>query len=152
MSSATTEYFLTDIPLQQKVIRDYTPPPNMHVKYVSITEGFQTFRFCESGVSFVDNYGSDKVRLWNLLQENDTTRAVTGEVLTMPNNGKMMMLRQDALDVIRANKGLPVFSPAANELANGWMMRVFHPKTAGHTAIKDAIIKQIRADKVPGTR
>ena len=35
------------------------------------------------------------------------------------------------------------------QVTDGWRMRPFHPREVGHTAIKDAIIAQMKADGVP---
>lgn len=35
------------------------------------------------------------------------------------------------------------------KVKDGWQQRPFHPKEVGHTAIKDAIIAQMKADNIP---
>jgi hypothetical protein len=118
----------------------------MFIKYVPITDGFQARRFCELGASFEDQYYSDNTYLWSLQFINKDGQAIAGQTVDMPNGLKYMSLPQEAADFLR-NIGNIV-----DAILKGWTLLPFHPKFKGHTVIKDAVIAQAKADKVPGVK
>jgi hypothetical protein len=130
----------------------------MHIKYVSVTEGFNGHRFCEAGHSFEDQWYSDQVYIWNLQYFNNN-QEVTGTVISSDkdSDGHQVLWMQWPF----TNQSMADFdtglseqsgSGGGNEISNGWRLRPFHPKANGHTVIKNSVIAQLKADKVPGVR
>lgn len=104
---------------------------DQHVGYVSITEGFDGHRFCEPDHTDYDEYYSGDVWYWNL----SVPPLVEGGNDTAVPKG--------------TDEPLFDFSNLGNS-TDGFKLRPFHPREAGFTAIKEAIIGQLKADKVPG--
>ncbi|KAK4691620.1 hypothetical protein P7C71_g5415, partial [Lecanoromycetidae sp. Uapishka_2] len=120
----------------QQTVTSY---PSKQIRYVSITEGFATYRFCESKpawwpdwVWYNRQYYGSYVRFWNVvLPQIENTDPVSGPPVPNPMvgfNGQLFTWTTD----------IP-----------GYQQRPFHPKNDGYTAIKDAIIAQMKIDKVP---
>ncbi|KAF2419586.1 SGNH hydrolase [Tothia fuscella] len=136
----------------RNVINNYRPQgKDMHVQFVSITEGFQGGRFCEPGSTFEDQYYNNNVLFWNLQFVDKSGQAIAGRVIDMPGGGKSMLLPQEANDMLDQYGNITVSVPGQPTL-QGWMLRPFHPKLLGHRVMKDKVIAQLKADKVPGVR
>ena len=137
-----------------------------NVRYLSINEGFEGHRFCEKGSNLVNEYLGSNVWFWNLTPaflSSANVNTIThfddpAEFLAaLTANGTTTI--PSSLDL---NKALatPLFvddgklsaSSSQGGIADGWKMRPFHPKLAGHLAIREAIIAQLKADKVPGVQ
>lgn len=106
--------------------------------FIDISPGFDGHRFCESGGTHLSQYYSDDVWFWNLsypwFGPTNTTNS-TDVTLDGPLFGG----------------NVTTDSGSGNgNVAQGWELRPFHPKLSGHTAIMNAIIAKLRADKVPG--
>jgi hypothetical protein len=113
----------------ENIANTYPPPPHMNLDYVDISPGFDDHRFCEGDKSS-DQFGpnDDTVWFWNRPTILPTNNADKGQILNIQSGG------------------------GGNDPKNGNLMRPFHPKSAGHGAIKDQILKKLRANKVPGVK
>ena len=112
-----------------------------HVGYISITEKFSGHRFCEAGQHWWDLFFSGDVWYWN----------ITPQIFQNP---QLLDGTPGAL-VAATQKSVPwpgplfQFNTSPGDSGNGIAQRSFHPKKAGYTAIKDAILAQLKADGVP---
>jgi len=114
--------------------------PSKQIRYVSITEGFQGSRFCEVKPAYTPDiwwynrqYYGNYVRFWNVVLPALQNKNPNSDATSVPNpmdgfTGKLFTFTTD----------IP-----------GWQQRPFHPKSPGYTAIKDAIIAQMKIDKLP---
>ena len=144
---------------------------------MSTNEGFRGGRFCEDGFSFTDQFYNDKVLIWNL-SYYDSATATTDEgsiptslqgveVISVPDG--IVQLQPPGLYTAPINyAGPPTYytwpqiegnvtawsgssgSSGGNEISNAWTLRPFHPKSGGHTVIKNAVITALQADGLPG--
>jgi hypothetical protein len=119
----------------------------MHLKYISVTEGYSGHRFCEPNHNLDDQYNSDQVFVHNLKYTFPTGEDFPG---ILSEDKKVMMLPIEAYGMFNGTEAYP-FSSACS-VSTGWQCRPFHPKFNGHIVIKDALIKQLKADKVPGVQ
>ena len=137
-----------------------------NVRYVSVNEGFEGHRFCEKGSFHTNEYYGSSVWFWNLSPPNaftgnaNTTAQFDDQVqflAALTANGTATA--PASLD-LNAAMATPLFVDDDDVSANsntgtvpdGYKLRPFHPKIAGHGAIKDAIIAQLKADMVPGVQ
>jgi hypothetical protein len=106
--------------------------------FVDISPGFDGHRFCEAGGTHVGQYYSDDVWFWNL--------SYPWFGALRPTNSTDVNL-----DGPLFGSNSTTYSGSGNgNVAEGWRFRPFHPKSAGHEAIMNAVIAKLRADKVPG--
>lgn len=116
-----------------------TAYPSKQIRYVSITEGFAGYRFCESKPAWTPDvwwynrqYYGHYVRFWNaVLPQIENTDPETGPPVPNPMQGFTGQWFTWTTDT------------------PGYQQRPFHPKNDGYTAIKDAIIAQMKVDKLP---
>ena len=114
------------------------------VRFVNPDPYFVGHRFCEEGSTIGKQYTDPDVWLWNIYpplpdgHENDV-------LLEGLNNDTTPYAPPVHPEVVMATT--PSGSPSGVTL-NGWTLRPFHPKYDGHTAIKQAIIDQLDADKL----
>ena len=137
-----------------------------NVRYVSINEGFEGHRFCEKGSYHSNEYLSSNVWFWNLsppfrssANANTTTHfddpaeflaALTANgTTTIPSS---LDLNRALATPLLVDDGQISATSNQGGISSGWRMRPFHPKLAGHLAIREAIIAQLKADKVPGVQ
>ena len=130
--------------------------------YVSITEGFNGGRFCEPGFSYNDQWYNDDVLLWNLnlwastqnvTDEGTISAADQGTPVNTTTNTTQLQPPAGVNDTLVPGN-LTAWSGAlgcggGNDVDKGWCRRPFHPKSKGHTAIKNSIIAALQADKFP---
>ena len=116
-----------------RVTQDFISSLNKKkVGYISITEVFDGHRFCEPRHNIFNQFSSNDVWLWNLSPSADELAQIVKD-----------HLNPSAEDGVVPWKGPPLWE-------DGSTTRPFQPKVFGYKAIKDAIIKKLRDDKVPG--
>jgi len=116
-----------------------------HVKYIPITAGFDGHRFCEDNHSKVDNYLSGDVWFWNVSPPGIGATADSAVADQLPGNFDGTYTETPhLLDFSEESLSDP------GVISFGWQLRPFHPKYAGHTVIKDAIVARLRADGISG--
>lgn len=128
----------------------------MFLKFVPMDAAFENHRFCESRHTINDQYNSNDVYLWNLLFNPFSGAEIPPHAMTTAAGESFAEQPQQVLDYFAANvpgTGMwPSNNPRANSPSMGYVARVFHPKTPGHKVMKDALIKALRTDKVPGVK
>lgn len=131
--------------LYSKIMSGWTTHHGM--RYVDIDAAFDGHRFCEEPTDSQKpwwhsaQYYGDFVHIWNLSPPQlDTADASKTTVQMPPPDG----LTYSAPTAISASSG----SGGEN---SGSALRPFHPKPAGYTGIKDAIIAQMKKDNAPET-
>ena len=119
-------------------------------RYIDIDAAFSGHRFCEPGATHDDQFNKDTsfddVYLWNLNPPWDVADEdpPAGQD---PNN----LTAQEAEDLFDG-QGVTAWtggSGRSNDPSNGWHFRPFHPRTTGYTAIKNAILAQLKTDGLP---
>ncbi|KAH7063582.1 SGNH hydrolase-type esterase domain-containing protein [Macrophomina phaseolina] len=111
------------------------------IRFFNPSSLFQSHRFCEKGRDLNGQYFSDDVWFWNLSPpEIDLSNGNKTQIQemwlnnqTLPNGDQVTDLDLD--DMIAEDRG-----------------RTLRPKYDAHKAIKEAMVKQLRADKVPGVK
>lgn len=106
--------------------------------FVDISPSFDGHRFCEAGGTHTGQYYSDNVWFWNL---------------SYPWFGALDPTNSTDVDLdgpLFGSNSTTYSGSGDGNAVEGWRFRPFHPKSAGHEAIMNAIIPQLRADKVPG--
>lgn len=103
--------------------------PSDKVRFIDISPGFNGHRFCEQGSSKFNPYYSGDAWFWNL---SPPIPDLANPFTTTPPSSIWDWA-----------------SSVLGTLISGWTLRPFHPKFAGHIAIKDAIIAQMKLDGVP---
>lgn len=131
-------------------------PNNGRIKYVSIAEAFDHHRFCEpefnDGVTPKPLYCADNLWFWNLNLPYPAWDPCRDLHYSNGIAGKNQMAITQAGGLFKNELGAASGSihgepPTPDQ---GWMLRPFHPKAAGHLAIKDTFSRAIRAANIPG--
>ncbi|EHL03100.1 hypothetical protein M7I_1075 [Glarea lozoyensis 74030] len=154
--------------IQADVIQNYKPPAtdpklvNVNIKNFQPDYLFDGHRFCEKGRSLEDQYYHKDLWLWNL-QYNDDKTGEEGGAVTGNDGVKQMASTSSAgvnvtegfQTVLGADTNPDAIIPPdqdahTQQYGFGWTARPFHPKFDGHTALKDAFIKKMQDDRVPG--
>ena len=122
-------------------------------RYIDSDAAFSGHRFCEPGATHADQLNTDTsfdgVYLWNLNWPWQVAN-VDPPAGQDPNN----VTAQEAEDLF-AGQGVTAWTGGSgsggggNEPSNGWRLRPFHPRTSGYTAIKNAILAQLKTDGLP---
>lgn len=127
----------------RKVADDVNDP---RVKFIDISPAFNGHRFCEANHNFKDQFYNNDVWLWNLNSPaNDP-----------PADPSLMDLWLNSAELpdhtIFVPTGTISEQGSGGSTGDGpvWTQRPFHPKQGGNQAIKDIIIAQAKADKIPG--
>ncbi|KAE9374831.1 SGNH hydrolase [Stipitochalara longipes BDJ] len=136
-----------------QVYRDViTDIGDTRVKFLDINPAFEGHRFCEPGHTIKQQWYHNDVWLWNLNQVyNDPDKNPTAQTQSLElDSGKDA---QGNPIVINANiTDLDSSDEVHARILETWQMRTFHPKSAGHQAVKRAIIAQMRADDIDGVK
>lgn len=135
--------------------------PGYHVRYVPISDVFESHRFCEDGHSFNDQFYSANVWLWNLQWFSGDQGADVVGAVSQTDDGVWFM--QPPPGLVNGSYPATVLSldtddpTAADEdiigqtqSGFGWTARPFHPKKIGNGAMAAAYIARFRANGVPG--
>jgi len=120
----------------------------MNIRFVDVDRVFDAHRFCEPGRNLNDQYYSEDTWIWNLSWFNHYADAEY-DVLTFDNGGQYLEERGVGRHQ-PPNPAVLYQTLSGRSRQAGWLFRTFHPKGAGHNAIKDAVIAAMRADGVPG--
>ena len=115
-----------------QTIRDY---PNKNVRFIDLDSLFDDHRFCEAGSTLLYEYCNSNIWFWDALWP-------WGCPFTSTNVTEF----ETELQAFSANMTITSRTGAVSE---GYLLRHFHPKIDGHTAIKDAITAQMRIDNIP---
>jgi hypothetical protein len=129
---------------QREVIDGYQAPPDMNVRYVDISHGFNRHRFCEVGENIFDDFNGGAVWIWNI-------RAHARNVFETKEDGSRLwkLDASNLADFVQHVGGS--FNMKCPENTNaGWLCRMFHPTSMGHQAIKNSIIEALQRDRIPG--
>jgi hypothetical protein len=132
-----------------KIAQSVKDMNNDHIVFIDPSPLFEGHRFCEPGHTLTNQYFLNDVWLWNLSPpelDPDYGAPLLNGILsffqerwvanhTFPNG------TQATQDQIEAMLG-----------SSGSTGRPFHPKVWGHSAIKDAVIAELRKNKVPGVK
>jgi hypothetical protein len=122
--------------IYQDVVNKFQTSPGQHLGFIDLSPAWDHHRFCEpEHQAKNDQWYNPDVWLWNLQLG----------AYQNPDGGSP----PDPTDI--PTDGDFSITSGGNVLENGWRFRPFHPKTAGHKAIKDTVIARLRADKIPGT-
>ena len=123
------------------------------VRYIDIDSAFSGHRFCEPGSNYNEQINTDtnfdKVYLWNL----NYPWQITGQGAPSAAAASGNVSAQEAQAAF-AGGGVTAWSGSGsgnggNKPDNGWRLRPFHPRYTGYTAIKNAILAQLKADGLP---
>ncbi|KAF2666115.1 SGNH hydrolase [Microthyrium microscopicum] len=125
------------------VLDGYRHPSGSNDHYVDVSPQFEGHRFCEPGKSKDDNYHSDDVWLWNL--STDVPQDKNNQ--DWPNGPGQ---ETDKIQALIAQGGLGTFDSSGSGGSGGIGTPMFHPKEAGHTAIKDQVLNAIRGAGIAG--
>ena len=125
-------------------------------RFIDIDSTFSGHRFCEPGANHGDQLNTDThfdgVYLWNLNWPLQVTSSIPAD---NPNNASdvpieaLEQLFGDGNGVTAWNRGSGSGSGSGNDPENGWRFRPFHPRYTGYTAIKNAILAQLKIDGLP---
>lgn len=131
------------------VIAEFT---DKKFSYVEVSDRFEGHRFCERGSNHFNQYYDPNIWLWNFsppLPEFLQPPIDSTVSPSLPEQLKESHVR--GFWNTTTGKGQDLSSQSTNTGA-GWITRPLHPKKAGHTAIKDAILEKIKQDKIGGAR
>lgn len=134
----------------QDVINAYSPPDNMHLKFVDVSPGFNGHRLCEAGKTYNQQWYDDDLAIWNLSFFNGLAEELVLQLLTLDFDFNTRFSTQQMRDDMDATSSGSNCNNSPVTL--GWTCRPMHPKENGHGFIKDAVIAAMRADNVPGVK
>lgn len=123
-------------------------------RFVDINPVFAKHRFCELGSNIKAQYFDSNIWLWNVVAPG--LGAANLDVGPVPkdvqNPGDFQFDQSDVNAQVFNNQtpGIASGGSDGNNIINGWRLRPFHPKSPAYTGIKNAVVAQMKADKIPG--
>ena len=128
---------------------------SQQVRYVDLDTGFSGHRFCESLANHADQFNTDTsfdgVYLWNLNWPWQVVDSLASNADEDSGN-----LTTQEMQQLFGGQGVTAWSSSGsgsgssgNDPSHGWRLRPFHPRQSGYTAIKNAILAQLKADGLP---
>lgn len=133
----------------QQIISAYNPPKSMHVGFVDISPPFSDdggHRFCEVwATSQWSQYYDKNLWFWNLsptLWSGDNH--IASELSKVPDE-----VQTRFPNLTGTLYDFSVVEPYYTQISEGASLRPLHPTKSGHAAIYQAIVAQLRSDKVP---
>ena len=135
--------------IHKKTIEDF---PAHGLRFIDVDPGFANNRFCmepsllQRPFWFSAQYYGTWVWLWNLsVPQSDNTVVDANNIPKAPPD------EDNAYQGLDTNAPIGPQSSGDENGPPGWQQRPFHPKAPGYTAIKDAIIAQMKKDFIPET-
>lgn len=119
----------------RQTIQDY---PNKNTRFLDIDPKFDGKRFCEANSSIYAQYFSADVWFWNL----------SPPWFTISQDADETEIHTEIQKAVGESE-VSISGFGLGNVSEGWMKRPFHPKLAGHVAIKDVILDQMKEDKIP---
>ena len=133
--------------LYRQTIKDF---PAHGMRFIDIDPGFDKNRFCmepsllQRPWWFSAQYYWTYVWLWNLsVPASDNTLVDANNIPKAPPD------EDNAYQGLVTTADIGPQGGGNEEGTPGWQQRPFHPKAPGYTAIKDAIIAQMKTDSIP---
>lgn len=121
-------------------------------RFIDVDSGFSGHRFCGPGASRDDQLNTDTdfdgVCLWNLNWPWQVSSSVPAP---NPNNASDVSV-DEAEQLFGSSNDVTAWTGGSgsggggNDPSSGWRLRPFHPRYTGYTAIKNAIISQLKTD------